>query len=466
MSADVVIIGAGPAGLSLATELAKAGARVEIIDEQPTPGGQIFRGAERNAVVPELLNWLGPDYAKGAALVDAARREDGITLRMATSVWDIRPDKDGCELGLLEDGRVSVTRAAHVVLATGAMERPTPFPGWTLPGVMSIGAAQTLFKDGGLLPEDGAVLAGKGPLLYLFASQVRAAGVRPKAILDFAPKWVTLANLLSLARASLGATALIVKGLRLRAQIARAGIDHHYGVERIEAHGADALKRVSFRHKGVDREVDTSLLLVHDGVIPNTHISMAAGCAHDWDTEQAAWRPRLDGEGRSSQDRLWVLGDGARILGADAAILQGRIMGRSIARALNLRQQTDARKDRADRQALKRLTALRRFLDRQYAPVAAFSQPPDETTICRCEAIMAGEIRTLAGSGCMGPNQLRACSRAGMGACMGRQCGNAISRIMSVTTGRSIAETGHFSIRPPLKPVTLAELASLGQVEA
>lgn len=465
MSADVIIIGAGPAGLSLATGLAQAGARVEVIDDQPAPGGQVYRGAERNVAAPELLNWLGPDYAKGAALVDAARREERITLRMATSVWDIRPSKDGCELGLLAEGKVSITRAGHVVLATGAMERPTPFPGWTLPGVMSIGAAQTLFKDSGLLPEDGVVLAGKGPLLYLFASQILAAGVKPRAVLDFAPKWVAPADLLSLARASLGATGQIVKGLRLRAQIARAGIEHHYGVEKLEAHGADALKRVSFRHKGVEREVDTSLLLVHDGVIPNTHISMAAGCAHEWGTEQAAWRPRLDGEGRSSQDRLWVLGDGARILGADAAILQGRIMARSIARALNLKHQTGAPQDRADRKALHRLSVLRHFLDRQYPPIPAFSQPPDRTTICRCEAIKAEEIRALAGSGCMGPNQLRAFSRAGMGACMGRQCGNAITRIMAAKTGQSIAETGHFSIRTPLKPVTLAELASLGEAE-
>ena len=465
MIADGLIVGAGPAGLSLATGLARAGARVEIIDEQPAPGGQIFRAAERNANALQLRGWLGPDYAKGADIVAEARGAKGITWRMGTSVWDIRPESDRCELGLLCDGVVSVVASRHVVLATGAMERPTPFPGWTLPGVMGIGAAQTLFKDAALLPEDGVVLAGQGPLLYLFTSQILAAGVRPRAVLDFAPKWAAPANLPSLIGAALGSTGQLVKGLQLRAEIARAGIEHLYGVEQIEAQGNDRINRVTFRRNGTRRDVETSLLLVHDGVIPNTHMSMAAGCAHDWAEDQAAWAPRLDDKGQTAQERVWVLGDGARILGADAAVAQGRIMARSLTRELGLPLAVDALEEAVDNKALRRLKRLRRFLDRQYAPLAAFAQPSDSTTICRCEAVKAGEVRQVARAGCLGPNQMRAFSRAGMGRCMGRQCGNTISRIIAAETGRSVAETGHFTIRTPLKPVTVAELASLKRNE-
>lgn len=459
---DVCIVGAGPAGLSLAIGLARAGARVEIIDEQPAPGGQIYRASERNCVNRPVLDWLGEDYAKGAQLIASARASEAITWRMATSVFDIRPETDRCELGLLCDGKVEVVAARHVVLATGAMERPTPFLGWTLPGVMGIGAAQTLFKDAGVLPEDGVVLAGQGPLLYLFAQQILAAGVRPGAVLDFAPKWATPSALPSLVRAAAGSAGLLAKGLRLRGRIARAGIPHHFAVENIEAIGGTKLDRVRFRHKGRDREIATSLLLVHDGVIANTHMSMAAGCLHDWSTDQAAWVPRLDEEGRSSQDRVWILGDGARIMGADAAEVQGRIMARNLARALNLPVADDAHTDRAYRRQILALSRLRTFVDRQYAPASAFVRPPDDTTICRCEAVTAGEVRALARSGCMGPNQLRAFSRAGMGPCMGRQCGPAITRLMAEETWRTPAQTGHFSIRTPLKPVTLGALASLG----
>lgn len=461
MTADVLVVGAGPAGLSLATRLAGAGASVEIIDEQPAPGGQIYRAAERNVAVPQVAGWLGTDYAKGAPLIAEARAQRGIAWRSETSVWDIRCQENGVELGVLHGGQTSVLRARHVVLATGAMERPTPFPGWTLPGVMGIGAAQTLLKDGGLLPEDGVVVAGQGPLLYLFASQILAAGIRPRAVLDFGPRWTAPGALLPFARAAFAAPGAIAKGLRLRARISRDGIPHLFGVGHFRALGEDGLRRVRFRHRGQEQEIETSLLLVHDGVIPNTHMTAAAGCRHDWQDDQMAWAPRLDHDGRTSRAGLWVLGDGARIMGADAAVIGGRIMARVIARELGLTLHAAAPEDRADRKAVKRIAALRTFLDRQYAPARGLSDTPDDTMICRCEGVRAGDIRRLARSGCMGPNQLRAFSRAGMGPCMGRQCGTAISQLMAEETGRSAAEIGYFSIRPPVKPVTLAQLASL-----
>jgi bacterioferritin-associated ferredoxin len=148
-------------------------------------------------------------------------------------------------------------------------------------------------------------------------------------------------------------------------------------------------------------------------------------------------------------------------MGADAAVLQGRMAARALARDLGLPPPDDVLQHRSDRLALGRLAALRRFLDRQYAPAAAFADPADDTVICRCEAVRAGEIRGLVRAGCMGPNQLRAFSRAGMGPCMGRMCGASIGRIMAAAAGRSIAGTGHFTVRPPLKPVTLGDLARL-----
>ena len=459
---DVTVLGAGPAGLSLATMLAETGVAVRIIDEAPAPGGQVFRGTERNAGRPHLTDWLGKDYAKGRDLIMRARAATDITWHMGTSVWDIRPEDGHCDLGVLCDGKTEVIRSRIVVLATGAMERPTPFPGWTLPGVLSIGAAQTLLKDGGLLPEDGAVLAGQGPLLYLFAAQILDAGVTPGLVLDLSRKWAAPGHLPALARAALNAPGMIAKGLRLRNRIAAAGVPHLYGVDGIKAQGSDRVERVSYRHKGAWHEVRTSLLLVHDGVIPNTHISKAAGCAHSWSDTRAAWEPKLDAEGQSDRNALWILGDAARIMGADAAITSGRVMARAIAHALGLPPPDDVLKARADRQTLARLVRLRDFLDRQYPPARAFTDPADDTTICRCEAITAGEIRALAASGCMGPNQLRAFCRAGMGPCMGRQCGTAISGIMAKATGQSIGKTGSFTVRMPLKPVTIGDLANLG----
>ena len=459
---DVTILGAGPAGLSLAIMLAEAGIAVRIIDESFAPGGQVFRCTERNVDRPHLIDWLGKDYTEGRELIARARAAGGITWYMDTTVWDIRPEADHCDLGVLCDGKTEVMRSRIVVLATGAMERPTPFSGWTLPGVLSIGAAQTLLKDGSLLPEDGVVLAGQGPLLYLFAAQILNAGVVPGQVLDMSQKWATPGNQLALARAALNAPSMIAKGLRLRNRIAAAGVPHLYGVDGIAAMGGKRVERVSYRHNGAWYEARTSLLLVHDGVVPNNHVSRAAGCAHGWSDARSAWEPKLDRDGKSDWNALWILGDGARVMGADAAIVSGRVMARAIARTLGWPPLDDVLNARADRRALSRLVRLRDFLDRQYPPARAFTDPADDTTVCRCEAITAGEIRALAASGCMGPNQLRAFCRAGMGPCMGRQCGTAISRIMAKTAGQSIGETGSFTVRVPLKPVTIGDLASLG----
>jgi NADPH-dependent 2,4-dienoyl-CoA reductase/sulfur reductase-like enzyme len=192
---DVVILGAGPAGISCALELAQNGIHSLIIDENPAPGGQIYRGIEQNQSNQEITNWLGVDYQIGNKLISEAKDNHNIEWKLNVSLWDIRHEEQFCELGVLIEDRVQVIRARNVVLANGAMERPTPFKGWTLPGVMTIGAAQTALKQSGIIPKNGVVLAGQGPLFYLYAAQILEAGVKPRAVLDFS-KPMGQANLL------------------------------------------------------------------------------------------------------------------------------------------------------------------------------------------------------------------------------------------------------------------------------
>ena len=178
---DLAVIGAGPAGMAAARVAAEAGARVVLLDEQPAPGGQIYRaittgGAGRGGV-------LGSDYLAGAELARGLDHPD-IHHVVGATVWRVDA---GREIAFSMESAAHLLHARRIVLATGAIERPFPFPGWTLPGVMTAGAAQILLKSAGVVARD-AVLAGSGPLLYLIAHQMIAAGAPPAALVETRPE--------------------------------------------------------------------------------------------------------------------------------------------------------------------------------------------------------------------------------------------------------------------------------------
>ncbi|MDX1605471.1 MAG: (2Fe-2S)-binding protein, partial [Candidatus Competibacterales bacterium] len=339
--------------------------------------------------------------------------------------------------------------------------RPVPVPGWTLPGVMGAGAGQILLKAAATVPGGRTVLAGSGPLLYLLAVQYIDAGVPPVALLDTTPRHHYLAALPGLPRA-LTAPGLLRKGLALLHRIRRASVAHTGGVSGLRALGADRLEAVEYRRGGRTETLTADLLLLHQGVVPSVQITRALHCEHDWDTDQRCWRPRLDTWGNSSLDRLMVAGDGGGIGGARAAEHQGRLA--ALEAACRLGAIDPARRDREaapERRALRRELRVRPFLDRLYRPADAFCNPSDDTVVCRCEEITAGELRRVVDLGCPGPNQAKSFSRCGMGPCQGRLCGLTVSEVIAARRRVSPAEVGYYRIRPPFKPITLGALASV-----
>jgi NADPH-dependent 2,4-dienoyl-CoA reductase/sulfur reductase-like enzyme len=455
MSPDLLVVGAGPAGMSAAIVARRFGLVTMVIDDQPAPGGQIWRSVETAAARDTIL---GPTFSEGREVADQFRAAGGAYVTGA-QLWRLDPD---LRTYFTAAGQARVVTPKAVILATGAQERPTPFPGWTLPGVLTVGAGQILLKNAGQIPAGKLVIAGSGPLPLLYATQLLRAGGTIAGYLDTTPRgqWKQALRLLP------GATRAwkdLAKGaawwLRLHAS---ASVHYYSGVHDLRALGEEQVRGVSFHTRDGSLEtIETDTLLVHEGVIPSVHVPMSVGCSMRWDEAQECFAPQLDMWGESSISMLFVAGDGAGIAGAKAAVLRGRLAAIRVASRIG--QLTAAEEDTSSRStfaALQRELAIRPFLDALYRPRADVFAPADETLVCRCEEVQASQIRALAAHGA-GPNQIKSATRAGMGPCQGRQCGYTVMRLLSAVQQRHPAEIGYLHIRSPLKPITLNELATM-----
>lgn len=453
-SVDVVVIGAGPAGMSAATTLHDHGADVLVLDEQPGPGGQIYRGIEQASAT--RMRFLGKDYQVGESSV-AAFKQRGIRYQARATVW--RVEQDGT-IYFSVAGDVSRVFARHIIAATGALERPVPVPGWTLPGVMTVGAAQILLKTSGVVSTN-AVLVGSGPLLYLVASQMIAAGVPPKALVETQTTdryWRALWH----ASASLLGWRTLLKGVWLLRTIRAAGVKRYTGANAVEIHGDCAVSGIGFNCRGKAQSIACTSVFLHQGVVPNTQITRSLGLAHRWHQMQRCFHPVTDAWGLSSAASISIAGDGARIAGAEAASFSGQLLALNVLEIIG-KLSIAERDEKASplRRAMLALTAPRRFLDELYAVPDSWLNPADSTIVCRCEEVTAGDIRRFAKAGCVGPNQTKAFGRCGMGPCQGRYCGLTVTNILATENAMSEDQVGMYRIRSPIKPITLGELASL-----
>jgi NADPH-dependent 2,4-dienoyl-CoA reductase/sulfur reductase-like enzyme len=451
----LAVIGAGPAGLVAVAVARQYGIETALLDEQPRAGGQIYRNI--GAADEAMTAILGPEYAQGRDLLPS-RDDPGRHDIFGASVWQIT--RDGGIYYSHESGASALT-AEHIILATGAIERPMPIPGWTLPGVMTAGAGQTLLKNPGLLPQGKVVLAGSGPLLWPLAAQYGRAGVDIAALVETTPR----ANL---HRAALKLPGLLREGelLRqgraLRRELKRLGPRHFKDARGLRAVGEEHVRALCFTVGGQEHEIPCDLLLLHMGVTPNVQFTRALDLPHDWDDVQRCWRPRSGPGGATEISNLRLAGDGAGIVGARAAALQGRLaalavageMGEAVANAV-----AEAGNE------LSRRLAARPFLDRLFAPGAECLDPPDDTIVCRCEEVTAGGIRDLAARGCRDVNQLKALGRPGMGPCQGRMCGLTVAEVLARSLNLPIEDVDYFRLRWPAKPVSMHELAMFAEAE-
>lgn len=436
---DLLVVGAGPAGASAAIAAAQRGLRVLIVDENPTAGGQIFR---KPAVSYDDKS-ASSDTRAGDALRERLA-QSGVTTRFEHRVWLAQP---GFELRAIgPDGPVA-WRAPNLVVATGAVERHRPVPGWTLPGVFGLAAATNLLKAHGVLPGKRTLVAGSGPLLYLVAAKILEAGGALAGVVD-ARRSV---DWLAATPGMLARPDLALRGARWLLDLKRAGVPIYRGnlLRRLDGHESVRSAVVGPVDKpSVSIAVDCDSVCFGYGLLPASELARLLGAPHCFDPESQSWVPMIDGEGRCAIEGLYLCGDGAGILGAAAAARQGARVGNAAATKRNPGPLAVPHDPFGA--AMTRLSV---------PPDAALAAITPETIVCRCENLTRATLEAAIGAGARTINALKAATRCGMGACGGRVCEDAAAALMAATTGASRAAVGQATARPPLRPVPLAVLA-------
>ncbi|RLJ60040.1 NADPH-dependent 2,4-dienoyl-CoA reductase/sulfur reductase-like enzyme [Litoreibacter meonggei] len=441
---DFLIVGAGPAGMSAAVEAIKHGAHPVVVDNRPEPGGNIYAylGSNRSHRT-ERMHIFGPDYAKGAALLDAflaAVAEQKITYHASTKLWQVGPQggyafhgPDGSQSGI----------AKKILLATGAQERPMPISGWTLPGVMGVGAAQILMKSGGELPKGNIVIVGAGPLPLLLTEQLHQAGRPVSAVVE--PKGSS--KLLAASSQLLGAAAAFKtssKGAVLLAKRFLRRTPVWRNASGLKIIGNEQATGIQFTaEKAVD--LQASIVLIHDGIIPNLNPLLAASLDTKYSQQQQTWHAQ-------SKGAVYIAGDGAGILGVEAAVLSGRMA------TLDALGQSNSPRDIRKYAKLK---AFRKFIDAAYPAVQTATHAEANTILCRCEMITAGDVRQAVEVHGTDPNAIKRSLRIGMGPCQGRMCAHSLADFTAAVSGVSSEDIGLQRARSPILPVSFRALSAL-----
>jgi NADPH-dependent 2,4-dienoyl-CoA reductase/sulfur reductase-like enzyme len=457
---DIAVLGAGPAGMAAATEAARRGARVALLDESPAPGGQVYRDAPAGWRVKPDADRRAGDALRAALAASTAEVLTG------HRVWGLGGGPlvpAGAEAApfridaLPAAGAPLTLEARALVLCPGTHERIIPFPGWTLPGVVGLAAATILLKAQGVLPGRRVVVAGAGPLLYAVASKLLKAGAEVPAVVDLAAtaEWARALPALA-ARPD-----LLLRGAAWRAKLLALNVRVLPAHRVAAAEGGAALERVRVAPlaSGEAEEFDCDALCIGHGLVPATEATRCFRAAHAYRPEDGGWVPVLDADRRSSVTRLYVAGDGGGVRGAAAAPAAGRLAALAALHDLGRisapeHARARAPEARAFRRAARTGGAMARMMALRPALVTAI---PAETVICRCEGVTRGEIEGALADGATEMNQLKQFTRCGMGPCQGRVCGEAAAELVALHVGGR-ERAGFATGRLPLRPVPMDAL--------
>ncbi len=463
-SYELAVIGAGPAGMEAALAAAAAGVETAVIDGHPAPGGQVYMP------LPAGFEASRPagEETEGERL---SRRLDAAPLARLwnAAVWGIFPDESGSGWSIALAG-AEVPRRIHarlLILATGAYDTPVAFPGWTLPGVLTCGAALTLLKNQRIAPFRRVLVSGTGPLVLSAAAHLSAAGVAVAGVCE--------ANRFS-RRALRHAPTLLRESRRLGegagylSRLLLAGTPYRTGWSVVEASGEGRVEKAVIARldaagaplPGSERNVEVDGVIAGYGLTPNRGLAQMVGCRLEYLPQKGGWAPWRGENLQTSLPGVYCAGDCAGIAGAENSRLEGQIAGTAAARELGkITAQQAEDFSRRVRPAWAQQQRFARALAELYPlPPGLVSLLQEDTPLCRCEEVTLGAVKQAVAAGAQTLGEVKMLTRAGMGNCQGRMCERPVTAVLLRELGAGAAPetTGSYSVRPPLHPVPIGSL--------
>ena len=451
---DVLIIGAGPAGLAAARALVDAGVPVLVCDDNDQGGGQYFRQLPASFSV-SATSRLYRDQPRALQALSVLEHPL-VTYWKSTTLWSAGADG---EFAYSREGMTGRIKPRQVILATGAHDMASPFPGWTLPGVISAGGCLNLIKGQGIVPGRRVALAGNGPLLLVAAYSLLRAGVKVVAIAEAARTIPMLRH----APGLLASPALLLLGMKYRMAILAAGVKLLTGHAVTQATGDKHVEQIVFAPVGTDgmpreagaRTFEIDSLVTGYGLSPSTEFARMMGLDMHFDRVLGGWVPQRSQELETSRAGVFGAGDGCGIGGVELATLEGTRAGLSVARRLGFRIDTQAREADA---ALARMNKFRRALAAAYLLPTEVQLATADTLVCRCENVTLARVQAAAREFNGDFTRVKSATRIAMGSCQGRNCLGTCAGIVSRECAISLESLVPPRMRPPARPIPLSSL--------
>jgi NADPH-dependent 2,4-dienoyl-CoA reductase/sulfur reductase-like enzyme len=455
---ELIIVGAGPAGLAAAIEAAQHGVDIALVDENASLGGQYLCQSE--ALVPLHYGLFERRPRIKQRLLQQFPTRKVAVLQNAT-VCGI---EDHAVLLIRGESKLERIPYDRLILAPGAYDLPFPFPGWTLPGVITAGAALSLLKRQGILPGRRIVLAGRGLLLVALAAELIAAGGNVVSIVEATP----VAGWWKALRASTTKLDVAFEGVGYWARILRHGTKYRPSRLVTQALGKDRVEEICVSRvdeewrpiPGTQESMQVDALCLGFGFVPSAHLFRLAGCAGQWKPEYRAWVPSYDECMQTNLDDIFAAGDGAAPEGADVAEIEGRIAGLTATWQLGHLGKTEWTDRVGDLQT--KLAALREFrkiVDSSFRlGKEADALLTEDSLICRCEEVTMGEVATALRDGAQDLNTLKGWTRVGMGRCQGRMCEPSLVYLLHKHLNGEWPLLQGFTPRFPVKPIPFATM--------